>query len=117
VGDERDEPRQPRPPSPPPPGAWAPPPGWGQPAYQFGYAAPTKTNTTAVVAFVLALASFGLCPFVGAIAALVLASIAQREIDASNGAQTGPGLVTAARVLAVVHFVFFALWLLSVIAG
>jgi hypothetical protein len=110
VGDERNDP-------PPPPGAWAPPPGWGQPAYQFGYAPPRKTNTTAVVAFVLALASYGLCPFVGAIAALVLASVAQREIDGSGGTQTGSGLVTAARVLAIVHFVFFALWLLSVVAG
>ena len=112
--DWRNPGHEPPPPAaPPPPGAWAPPRGWGQPAYQFGYAPPTKTNTSAIVAFVLALASFGICPFIGAVVALLLASNAKREIAASGGRETGSGLATAAVVLAIVHFVFFPLWLWS----
>lgn len=51
----------------------------------------------------LAILSFVVCPVIPAIAALVVASTAKRNIEASGGALEGDGLVTAARVLAWIH--------------
>ena len=81
-----------------PPGYGAPPPGWGQP-----YGGPQETSSKAVVALVCAIASFVVFPLAPAIAALVVASSATREIDASGGRLTGRGLVTGARVTAWVN--------------
>ena len=47
--------------------------------------------------------------------ALFLAGPAKREILASGGRETGLGLVTAARVLAIVHLVFVALLVVLVV--
>ena len=57
-----------------------------------------RTSSNAVVAVVLAICSFLVCPLVPAIVALFLASSAQREIDASGGWVTGDGLVKGARI-------------------
>jgi hypothetical protein len=110
------------PPAAPPPQGWGPPPGWGQPPaypspYPSGYAPPTKTNNKAIVAFIIAIASCGLCPVVGPVAALVLAAGARREIAASYGRETGNGLVTAAQVIAVVHLVLTVLWVVLRLAS
>jgi hypothetical protein len=73
-----------------------------------------------VVALVLALLSWVLCPVVLAVAGLVLARSAEREIAASNGWVGGGGLVTATRwvawiniVLAVVAVVVALLFLIG----
>ena len=100
---------------------YGPPPG--QPGGQAAYGAlqgpstgPTETEPKAVVALVLAvLANTPLVPFVGAVAALVLARYAKRDIDRSGGAKTGRGLATAATVLAVIHLVFVALLFVGVL--
>ena len=77
-----------------------------------------RTAPKAVVGLVLAIAAYlPVVPFVGAIAALVLAGIARREILASGGALTGLGLVTVTRVLAWLHLVFVALLVLLLIAA
>ena len=91
------------PPIPPPAyGTPLPPP---QPALGApGYAAPLPTtNTYAILALVLAIMSFLLCPIVPAIFALVMAGVGKREITASGGSQTGESMVTVARVLSWVN--------------
>lgn len=134
---------QPQPPYGPPPGQpgsgatptgpgpaapYAPPaPGHGPAPFPYGvaqghggptgpYTGAAETEPKAVVALVLAvLANTPLVPFVGAIAALVLARWAKRDIDRSGGAKTGRGLATAATVLAVLHLVFVALLFVGVL--
>ena len=79
------------------PGYGTPPPGWGQP---YG---PQETSTKAIVALVCAIASFVVLPLLPAIAALLVASSASRDIDAAGGRLTGRGLITGARVTAWIN--------------
>ena len=94
----------------PPPGYGAPPPGWGQP-----WGGHQETSSKAVVALVCAIASFVVLPLAPAIAALIVASSATREIDASGGRLTGRGLVTGARVTAWVNIALCALALVVLV--
>ena len=64
-------------------------------------AVPTSSN--AIVALVLAIISWAVCPVVAAIVALVFASMAGKEIQASEGRIAGRGLVTAARIVAWIN--------------
>jgi hypothetical protein len=84
-------------PSQPPSGSGpgVPPPGAGP----YGQPPQGGTDTTAVLALVLAIVSYLVCPVISAIVALVLASQASRKIQESGGRLEGKGLVTAARVL------------------
>lgn len=81
---------------------YGPPPGPGAlpPAPYGGWAPAPQTDGTAIAALVVAICSFVVFPVVPAIVALVLASSARRDIDASGGRLGGEGLVTAARVVA-----------------
>lgn len=92
-------------------GGYGPPPGDAQAAYELA----PQTETKAVVALVLAIGSYLLLPVLGAIAALVLAGSARRDIDASGGRLTGRGLVTASRVLAWIHLALFVLAIIGVV--
>jgi hypothetical protein len=56
----------------------------------------------------LAIGSFLICPVIPAIIALVLARTAKRNIEASGGAKTGEGMVTAAQILAWINLVLVA---------
>ncbi|NQU37005.1 MAG: DUF4190 domain-containing protein [Actinobacteria bacterium] len=114
---------QPPPPLYPP----APPPGqpYGAPINQpapsqfpatpgYGAVAPAampQTNTTAIIAFVLSIASWMICPIIAAIVALVFASKAKKEIEQSGGWQTGSGFVTAAKVISWINIVVMALFI------
>ena len=70
----------------------------------------TRTEPKAIVAIVLAvLAWTPTVPFIGAIAALVLARMSRRDIAASGGRLTGLSLCTWATVLSWVHLVVIAL--------
>jgi Septum formation len=91
----------------PPPGTWQPP-GYGYP-YGGGWPppGPPQTEGLALAALLLALASF-VVPLLPAIAALVVAGIAAGRIRASGGALGGRGMVTAARVLAVLELLLVA---------
>lgn len=66
---------------------------------------PVKANLSnrALAVLILAITSFVLCPVIPAIAALVMAGGADREIDESNGYLTGRGMVTGGRILAWVN--------------
>ena len=63
----------------------------------------------AVVALVVAVASFVVCPVILAVVALVLSSSAKRNIDNSRGTLSGAGLVTAARIVAWINIGFAVL--------
>ena len=94
-----------------PPAYGSPPPGWGSPQ-PYG---PQETSSKAVVALVCAIASFVVLPLLPAIAALIVASSASREIDAAGGRLTGRGLVTGARITAWVNIALCALGVLLLV--
>ena len=98
--------QQPQQPQQPPYGA-PPPPGYGgypqQPYGYGGYPQPPETESSAVVALVLAISSFVVCPVIPAIVALVLANNADAAIQASGGRKTGEGLTKAARIVAWIN--------------
>jgi hypothetical protein len=68
-----------------------------------------------VVALVLAIASFMVCPLIPAIIALVIASQAKQEIVYSGGRVGGEGLVTAARIVAWINIAGCALLVVGVL--
>ncbi|MEX2288819.1 MAG: hypothetical protein WD794_00655 [Mycobacteriales bacterium] len=95
-----------------PPG-WGPPPQPGQVSPSGGWQGAPQTEVKAMIALGLAIAAYTpTIPFLGAIAALVLARLARRDILASGGTKTGLDLCTWAVVLAVVHLVLVSLFLL-----
>jgi hypothetical protein len=85
-----------------------PPPGYP--------AAPTapQTSSNAIIALILAIVSWAVCPIIPAVVALVLASSAAKEIEASGGRVQGAGLVTAARI---VSWVNIGLWAAMLVVG
>lgn len=85
--------------TPPPPPAY----GYGQQPYGYGGYSTPETESSAVVALVLAIASFVVCPVIPAIVALVLANNADTAIQASGGRKTGEGLTKAARIISWIH--------------
>jgi hypothetical protein len=97
-----------------PPGGGQPPQygQFGQPPY--GYPVTPKSND-AVIALVAAIASWVICPVVPSIVALVYAGRARQAILASGGALAGQGMVTAARVLAWLHLVVAAVFLVVLV--
>lgn len=70
-----------------------PPPGAARAAYS---TQPTKTNGLAVASLVLGIVWLW---FIGSILALVFGYIARKQIDESNGSQTGRGMAVAGIVL------------------
>lgn len=95
-----------------------PPPGYGpQPNYGGQYPPAKSTASDAVVALVLAILSWVVCPVILAIVALVFAGKAKRAIAASNGWLDGSGMVTAAKIIAwlnIVLSILFAVFLVIV---
>jgi hypothetical protein len=98
------------------PGGW--PGSYGPPPTQYS-PPPTQPSTEikAIIALVLAVLAYTpTVPFLGAIAALVLARMARRDILASGGRLTGLSLCTWAVVLAWVHLVLVGLLFLVLLA-
>lgn len=94
-----------------------PPPAYPAPAYPAQYAAAPagpQTSSNAVVALILAIVSWAVCPIIPAIVALVLASSAAKEIAASGGRIQGSGLVTAARI---VSWINIGVWAAVLVVG
>lgn len=102
------------PPPPPPPQYGAPPapPGYAPPGY--GYA-PPRTEGNAIAALVLSIVALFICGIVSGIVALVLANNAKQKILGSGGRLTGLGLVTAARIIAIVAMVLNVIGLVFII--
>ena len=90
---------------PPPPPGYGPPPNYGQqpPVRQ--------TASDAIVALVLAILSWVICPVILAIVALVFAGKAKTAIQASNGWVDGSGMVTAAKIIAWLNIVLSILFI------
>jgi len=92
-------------------------------AQPYGYAAPASapTNSNATIALVCAIVAWVICPFIPAIAAVILGRKAQNEIASSGGTQSGEGLAKAAVIIGWVNIgfsVFFgAIWLLIVVVA
>jgi len=97
---------------PPPP----PPPGYG-----YGVPQPRQTSSDAIVALVLAILSWAVCPLVLAVVALIFAGKASRSIAASQGMLDGSGMVTAARIIAWINIalsiLFFGFFIVALIVG
>ena len=103
------------PPPPAYPSAEAYPAAYPPPAYAAAAPSqPVRTSSNAVVALILAVVSWAVCPIIPAIVSLVFASNAAKEIDASGGRIQGQGLVTASRV---VSWVNIGLWSAVIVVG
>ena len=82
-----------------------------QPAAQQPFAPPPppaygpfpQTSNSAIVALILAIGAWIICPIIPAIVALVFAGKADKEIAAGNGWVTGGGLVTASKIVAWIN--------------
>ena len=72
------------------------------------YGPTPQTSNSAIVALVLSIASWVICPIIPAIIALVFANKAEKEIAASNGWVTGGGLVTASKIVAWINIGLYA---------
>ncbi len=116
----QDPGENPRPAGPPPPSGQPPPPqppGYGQPVPPVpAYGSPSQTNQKATWALVLGIIGLVCCPFgiLAAIPAAIVGNLGRKEIEASDGMQTGRGMATAGLILgvigillAVIGFVFF----------
>ena len=89
------------------------PPGSPQPAVA---AQGPQTSSSAIVALVLAIASWAVCPLILAIIALVFASKADREIASAGGAMQGGGLSTAAKIVSWINIgIYVAILVVMVI--
>jgi hypothetical protein len=71
-----------------------------------------QTSSNAIVALVLAITAWFVCPIIFAIVALVFANMGSKEIKASGGRVTGDGLVTGAKVVAWINIGLWAALLL-----
>jgi hypothetical protein len=91
---------------PPPAPTWTPtPPGY----------VPRRTNSTAIVSLVFGIAQFVLCPFIGAIVAIVTGHVAQGQIKRSNGTESGSGMARAGTILGYVGLVLTILGVVALV--
>lgn len=67
-----------------------------------------QTSGSAIVALVLSIVSWLVCPIIPAIVALVFANRGAKEIAASGGLVSGDGLITASKVIAWINIGFWA---------
>jgi hypothetical protein len=124
-------PAQQRPAPPSPSGGWGQPgpsaPAFVEPAFNEPWgggrdwplgppAAEPEKSPKALTALLLSIASFIVCPLVAAIAGLVVAGQAAREIASSNGRLGGSGKVRAARILGWLNIVAVIVGLVAGVA-
>lgn len=67
-----------------------------------------RTSSDAVVAFVLSVVSWAVCPVIFAVVALIFAAKATKSIEASGGQVNGGGLNLAAKIISWVNIGFWA---------
>jgi hypothetical protein len=103
-----------------------PPAGYPPPGYPpYGYPPAQTTSTKAVIALILSILSWVLCPVIPAIVALVLVKQSNEEIAASQGRVGGEGLNTASKIVswiniglyAAIAVIFGAIFLIALVAG
>jgi membrane glycosyltransferase len=66
------------------------------------------TSSNAIVALVLSITSWVVCPVIFAIIALVFATKAEKEITANNGRMGGGSLVLASKIFSWINIGFYA---------
>lgn len=88
-----------------------PPAGYGG----YGYPAAKATDSKAIVAIIMALGSFVICPGIMAVIAIVLAVQSDRAIAASNGQLEGHGMNVASKWIAGINLVLTVLGVVAVI--
>ena len=91
-----------------------PAPGYPAPGYPVPGVPAPRTSSNAIVALILAIVSWVVCPVIPAIVALVFANSADRELDASGDRLQGRGLVTAAKI---VSWINIGLWAAVIVIG
>jgi len=69
----------------------------------YGFPLARRTDGNAIAALVLSIVSFTVCPVIPAIVALILASVAKKNIRASGGTLDGGSMVTAATVISWIN--------------
>jgi len=89
-------------------------PGGQQVGGQPQYVSAPQTSSNAIVALVLSITSWVICPIIFAIVGLVFANMGSKEIKASGGRVTGEGLVTGAKVIAWINI---GLWAALIVIG
>ena len=89
-------------------------PGGQQVGGQPQFVTAPQTSSNAIVALVLSITSWVVCPIIFAIVALVFANMGSKEIKASGGRVTGEGLVTGAKVVAWINI---GLWTALILIG
>ena len=67
-----------------------------------------RTSSDALVAFVLSVVSWAVCPVIFAVVALIFAAKATKSIEASGGQVNGGGLNLAAKIISWVNIGFWA---------
>ena len=88
---------------------------WDEPAVVSTTATPSASGNS-IVALVLSITSWVVCPIVFAIVALVFANKAEKEITASNGTVGGGAFVTASKIVAWINIgVYSAVVVLGII--
>ena len=88
---------------------------WDEPAVVNTAATPSASGNS-IVALVLSITSWVVCPIVFAIVALVFANKAEKEIAASNGSVGGGAFVTASKIVAWINIgVYSAVVVLGII--
>jgi hypothetical protein len=100
------------------PGGWNQPKGgaWGGPPPP-GYYPTRQTESSAIVALVLAIASFVICPLFPAIAAVIVGGGAERKIRQSNGMLDGEGLAKAGRIIGWINIILVSVVVLLGLAA
>ncbi|MFT4299847.1 MAG: DUF4190 domain-containing protein [Aeromicrobium sp.] len=87
-------------------GSTTPPPGTYPSAAPGGYGMPPRNNPKAIWALVLGLVAFFCCGFITGIPAIILGLLAKKDIEASQGTQTGKGMAIAGLVLGILAVLF-----------
>lgn len=75
----------------------------------------TIPNHMAEVALACSILAFIGLPIIGAITGIVLGHISKKEIESSNGVQTGAAMAKAAIILGIIHLVLIPISLILII--
>ena len=102
------QPEQPAQPPTWPQGDATPPPPPPAPPAPYGGPMPPQQSSNAIIALVLAILSWVICPVIPSIIALVYANKADAEIAANPGRITGQGMSTAAKIVSWINIGLYA---------
>ncbi len=81
-----------------------------------GYSQP-QTSKKAIWALVTGILSILCCGVFAGVPAVILGSMAKKEIAASNGAQTGRGMAQTGFVLGIISFVLTVIYVILLLTG